>query len=279
MATDEERFIPLSIREGRREPFKPTTGMPPYLWPSIKLWMNKYFINRDGTFDGAHLLHLIRVLRITPPPDVHGRSLYHTITRSLETAPTEALDVIDALLFLDHNPRELNEILKDVDHEYTVHSDRKRLVKKIDDSVWTEYKLAIETQDEASALLEQAWAKQFSRKQDLKGAWADATKAVEAALKPIVAPKGEASIGSMIQMLKDKPEKWECRLPDRNWKKITITGIDSLANALILVGYEPGRHGGSNDEPPIDSITSSTVVLQAVSIVAWIRQGALRMLD
>lgn len=231
------------------------------------------YVGRQGE---ARLRRLCRLLQI----DFSGSRLEeqaHTLVLCMCGQDDEALDIIDALLFLGHRPEELDEMLWDVEHEYTVHTDRKRLVLRVDDSAWAALAVAVSAENEASNALEQAWACQYGRSgQDASKVWDLCTQAVESVLKPLVSPNdSKATLGKMIQALEDAPRKWEFALPTRERKGALITGVDSFISALRIVGYNPSRHGGSSDK--VQLAESAVVLHQAVAIVCWLNQGALRV--
>lgn len=169
----------------------------------------------------------------------------YTLVEAIGGDEQQAFDIIDALLFIGHSPEELDEMLWDVEHEYTVHTDGKRLVLSVDDSAWAALAVAVSAENEASDALEQAWAYQYGRNgQDAGKVWDLCTQAVESVLKPLVSPNGsKATLGKMIQALEDALHKWEFALPTRERKGALITGMDSFISALRIVGYNPSRHG------------------------------------
>lgn len=270
MLEKRERFVRLSVREGRREPRQPASGIPGCLVSSIRSWMN------DGLRTEDSLNRLSRLLDLSS-----GEYVWYEVAEGLTAAVAdgvpEALDIVDALLFLGHDPEALDEMLWDVEHEYTVHTDRKRLVLRVDDSAWAALAVAVSAENEASDALEQAWAYQYGRNgQDASKVWDLCTRAVESVLKPLVSPNdSKATLGKMIQALEDAPHKWEFALPTRERKGALITGMTSFISALRIVGYNPSRHGGSSDK--VQLAESAVVLHQAVAIVCWLNQGALRV--
>ena len=96
--------------------------------------------------------------------------------------------------------------------------------------------------------MQEAWTLAFGREPNLSDAWGRAIKAIETLLKPIVSPKNnKATIGSMTNELRNSPDKWECKLPDREYKANGETnvksGIEVFTDALATIGYQPDRHG------------------------------------
>lgn len=280
MDEERERFVPLSIREGRREPFKPTEGMPGYLWGSVFTWIDRYI--RDphgyGSYSISAVHALGRAMRFEVP-ESHDWEFVEAFYLKCKVNEEFCFDVMDALLFFGHEPHTVDQYLWDVDHVYTVHTDHIRLVKRVDDTVWASYGQAVQPDDQAARLLESAWAKQFSRDQDPDGAVDDATAAIESLLKPVVAPNDEkATFGRMVAAIEDAPNKWECSIPDRNWRGEILTGVDAFLDALKIVLYRPDRHGGG-DRTGYTSEQSATVILQAVTIIGWLRQDVFRRVE
>ena len=117
----------------------------------------------------------------------------------------------------------------------------------------------------------------------MSDAWGRAIKAIETLLKPIVSPKNKkATIGSMTSELRQAPDKWECKLPDRVYKANGETnvkpGIEVFIDALATIGYQPDRHG--SDQPQdVDEATARSVVFMATTVVGWLRDGILRTVD
>ena len=117
----------------------------------------------------------------------------------------------------------------------------------------------------------------------MSDAWGRAIKAIETLLKPIVSPKNKkATIGSMTSELRQAPDKWECKLPDRVYKANGETnvkpGIEVFIDALATIGYQPDRHG--SDQPQdVDEATARSVLFLATTVVGWLRDGILRTID
>lgn len=131
--------------------------------------------------------------------------------------------------------------------------------------------------------MQEAWALAFGREPNLSDAWGRAIKAIETLLKPIVSPKnGKATIGSMASALRQAPDKWTCKLPDRDYKangEINVKpGIEVFIDVLATIGYQPDRHG--SDQPQdVDEATARSVLFLATTVVAWLRDGTLRTID
>ena len=189
-----------------------------------------------------------------------------------------ALDVMDWLL--GHgcgHAQSLEHILKSAGHVLRVSPER------IEPTLWNEYKQVTQLDDQASQYMQEAWALAFGREPNLSDAWGRAIKAIETLLKPIVSPKNDkATIGSMVSALRQSPDKWKCKLPDREYKSNGKTnvkpGIEVFIDALATIGYQPDRHG--SDQPQdVDEITARSVLFLATTVVGWLRDGALVIAD
>ena len=195
-----------------------------------------------------------------------------------------ALDVIDWLLghgFGHAQP--LEHILKSAGHVLRVSPDGSRLVERIEPALWDEYEQVTQPDDKASQYMQEAWIFAFGRDPNLSDAWGKAIKAIETLLKPIVSPSdNKATLGKMISVLRQSPDKWECKLPDREYKANGETnvkpGIEVFIDALATIGYQPDRHG--SDQPQdVDEATARSVLFLATTVVGWLRDGILRTID
>ena len=131
--------------------------------------------------------------------------------------------------------------------------------------------------------MQEAWALTFGREPNLSDAWGRAIKAIETLLKPIVSPSDvRATLGKMISVLRQSPDKWKCKLPDREYKANGETnvkpGIEVFIDALATIGYQPDRHG--SDQPQdVDEATARSVAFLATTVVGWLRDGILTTID
>ncbi|MBF1032906.1 MAG: hypothetical protein HXL00_04145 [Candidatus Nanosynbacter sp.] len=197
---------------------------------------------------------------------------------------SRALDVIDWLLghgFGHAQP--LEHILKSAGHVLRVSPDGSRLVERIDPALWDEYEQVTQPDDQASQYMQEAWAPAFGRNPNVGDAWSKAIKAIETLLKPIVSTKNDkATIGSMVSALRQSPDKWKCKLPDREYKsngKINVKpGIEVFIDVLATIGYQPDRH--DSDQPQeTDETTARSILFLATTVIGWLRDGMLRTID
>lgn len=276
-----DEYEPLSVREGRAAPFGLTKGFPGYLRRSLATWFSDLalILRLDDGYESFEQF-IDRKLRRSS-----RFSFDNFADPNYPVQDAELLDVIDSLLFhltpllkeryaghlgwslFEH----LSRILADVNHEYRVDRDAKCLLKRVDETVWASYERARSADDEASKWIASAWAKSYSRDRDPSGAWSDARKAVEAALKPIVSPEHKrATISSMLREIRQAEHKWECDLRGSD----NESAVMQFARSLEVIGYPGDHHGGVNGS--VESEVSRTAVLQAVAVVGWLRDGAFR---
>ena len=280
-------WTPLSVRRNQQSEFSLVDNVPQFMRHGIKGWIQQA-INGDNRLVAQMALELridelsdnidnfypddavIACIQRSGPWDMYDESL--------------ALDVIDWLL--DHgcgHAQSLEHILKSAGHVLRVSPDGSRLVERIEPTLWDEYEQVTRLDDQASQYMQEAWALAFGRNPNVGDAWSKAIKAIETLLKPIVSPKNnKATIGSMTSELRQAPDKWECKLPDREYKANGETnvkpGIEVFIDALATIGYQPDRHG--SDQPQdVDEATARSVLFLATTVVGWLRDGTLRTID
>lgn len=278
-----DNWIPLPVRRNQRQPFTPVDGVPDFLWQYAMRWIENA-LNDDASIACGLSIDL-RLERAGNYLDFQGAS--YAIRSCLEETghnQIATLDVIDWLLNHSYGHADALEfILKSAGHVLRVSPDGNRLVERIDPALWDEYEQVTQPDDQASQYMQEAWVLAFGREPNLSDAWGRAIKAIETLLKPIVSPKNnKATIGSMTGELRQAPDKWECKLPDRVYKANGETnvkpGIEVFIDALATIGYQPDRHG--SDQPQdVDEATAHSVLFLATTVVGWLRDGTLRTID
>ena len=278
-----DNWIPLSVRRNQRQPFTPVDGIPDFLWQYALNWIENVLDN-DASMVCALSIDL-RLERVGSYLEYRGAN-YAIRTYLEETQHDQytVLDVIDWLLGHGCGQADaLEYILKPAGHVLRVSPDGDRLVERIDPALWDEYEQVTQPDDQASQYMQEAWSLAFGRNPNVGDAWSKAIKAIETLLKPIVSPKNnKATIGSMTSELRQSPDKWECKLPDREYKANGETnvkpGIEVFIDVLATIGYQPDRHG--SDQPQdVDEATARSVVFLATTVVGWLRDGTLRTID
>ena len=267
-----ERFVPLSVRMGQREPFGETVGVPLYLRHGLERWLDTWVENRFP-YQQDQLAELIQAKLRLDLPD----SRWWCLRDAMKSDPKLYLDVIDFVVSLSGEP-DLQwleeELLWEVAHEYRVDYANRRLVKRVDETVYGAYLKAATPIDQASELLREAWAASYAREgRDPAVAWDKAVAAVEAILAPIISPNdAKATLGKLRAALRDTPTRFECDIPHPD----DSSGAEQLLAALGAIQFRPGRHGGDGRE--CDPAHSVATVLQAVTIIGWVREGLVRRL-
>lgn len=278
-----DNWEPLSVRRNQHQPFTPVDGVPDFLWQYAMRWIENAVDDDSSIVCGLSID--LRLERAGNYLDFQGAN--YAVRSCLEETghnQTAALDVIDWLLNHSYGHADALEfILKSAGHVLRVSPDRSRLVERIEPTLWDEYEQVTQPDDQASQHMQEAWALAFGRDPNLSDAWGRAIKAIETLLKPIISPKNKkATIGSMTSELRQAPDKWECKLPDRvydvNGEINSKRGIEVFVDALATIGYQPDRHG--SDQPQdVDEATARSVLFLATTVVGWLRDGTLRTID
>lgn len=267
--------VPFSVRRGKREVLTHHNGVPLHIKSPLTLWIyqftNSYpYANKD-TLDAM-------ISQLQWPiyeRDVDRR--YAMVHARIEDDDDSFLDALD-LLCTGADWKQLKELEEILEQGLSIYRVRRTkpfgLEERLGDETRSALALATSVDDDSAEHLADAWVEAYGRDPDATRAWHSAVKAVESLLKPIVEPSNpRATLGTMKAALRNKPEKWT----------FGITGQDGDDSArmflqvLEIVGYEPGRHGTDPARATIEQ--ARVVVLQAVTIVEWLRAGALQRTD
>ncbi|MDO5099797.1 MAG: hypothetical protein Q4D85_13740 [Corynebacterium sp.] len=264
------QYVPFSQRMGLTERFEPTRDLFPALNSHLHSWLLAQSRNMY-----THYQQIERRLRF--PVGAIGE-IINAYGENLNTHGNSELiwDIIDAFLVHGADRYSLSAILDSFEHEYTVHPTERRLIQRLDKTTLEGYSSATTPEDESSDHLNVAWNAVYSRNPDYSKAWEYATKAVEAALRPIVAPNdSKATLGKLIGQISSTPNQWTISIAKRDLAGKEISPIDLFISTLRIVNYSPDRHGGSNAE----AVTKDHAILvlhQATAIVNWLRAGCLQ---
>lgn len=285
---DGNRRPPLSVRRGQQPEFTQVTGVPKFLWPYLRDWIYRAVKNDENSFGIVYSLGLDFHMEIGESISSKdpARSLVQFLADHCSglfygwDSGFLIFDIIDSLLDYGCGDAEmLEEILYRTGHELRVSPKGDFLVERIDPVNWNSYEEAVHPEDVASKLMQDAWSLAFGRDPNLLEAWGNAIKSIETLLKPVVSPDDEkATIGKMTNALRDKPEKWDCLLPDREYlfggEKITKASMDVFIDALSVIGYQPNRHGSGTIEE-VDETAVRGVLFLATTVLGWLREGVL----
>jgi hypothetical protein len=127
--------------------------------------------------------------------------------------------------------------------------------------------------------LQAAWAAVYGRNPNPDLAYAEAVRAVEGLVCPMVQPKltehGKATLGTVIGDLRRNAfHRWELVLPGQDGQ---ARDIDPLIGMLELLWHaQVSRHGGAPKSRRQDQAEAQAAVHLAVTIVQWLRTGVLR---
>lgn len=246
-------WVPLSIRNGDREPFTLSDTIP----ESVKSIINKNIDNllRDisPNFD-----FFFAQMRISPGLNSQPTQIFYNFMKSSEEAYLDGLDYIlhnalNAGIRSHHSYRSdiliklfnMKEILRraNVNWDIVMTSDETLayLERRVMHEVQERYDIVAESVPElAGNHLRNSWKNAYMHGGNYEEAWVSARKAVECMLTPIISPNNRrATISSLIRDMKVKPEKWVCTIPASNNKE----SVEKFISLLRMMPYEPGHHG------------------------------------
>lgn len=269
-------YVPFSVRRGKREVLTHQDGIPLHIKSSLVEWVQQFTLRPYTGADADVLLSLIS--RLQWP--IHEREVnqrffkVHALIESDDDCFLDALDLLCTGATWGQL-KALDEILEDGLSRYRVRRTKPYgLEDRLGDETRSALALAASVDDDAAEHIAQAWVEAYGRDPDATRAWHSAVKAVESLLKPIVEPKNSlATLGSMKSALRGKPEKWTFALTKHDGD----SSAQLFIQVLEIIGYEPGRHGTDPDRATIEQ--ARVVVLQAVTIVEWLRAGVLKRTD
>lgn len=276
-------WVPLSIRNGEREPFTLSDTIP----ESVKSIINKNIDNllRDisPNFD-----FFFAQMRISPGLNSQPIQMFYNYMKSSEEAYLDGLDyILHSALDVSIRSFRSNEydILKklinmkeilrraNVNWDIMLASDDTLvyLERRVIPEVQTRYdKVAESVPELAGNHLRNSWKNAYMHGGSYKEAWEYARKAVECMLTPIVSPNNRrATISSLIRDMKVKPEKWICTIPASNNKE----SVEKFISLLRMMPYEPGHHGQEPTE--ISEKEAQLQTTLAITICQILHDGGL----
>jgi hypothetical protein len=209
--------------------------------------------------------------------------MFQTPLSALQAALTgaQALDIIDAVLWLtgtvatpyaerDDFPRRLEGLLSTGGSAWKVGQAPDgglRLVRRVDETVEAAARSQIERGGNAGRHLHRAWHGVFGRQPNPSHAYREAVRAVEAAAKPVIIPTDQvATLGKMIDALRDKPSKWT----------VDVGSIDTVRQMMESIWTSQlDRHGTDDETAPLHVSREEAVaaVYLDVTLVSWFRDG------
>lgn len=266
----------LSVRRGLRKPFELQEGMPPHIWAQLRPLMY------DGLGERPDVVGVIAARLMIPVG--HGYSPLQDLFGEIAGDEDLILDVLDLYVRFAvalRDPR-ASQILRDIKfllgqgHSiWTLNLDEGRVEERVSSEVTAMYESLQSEGGRASELISEAWRCAFGRSPDPSAAWDQCTRALEAALIPIVSPRNtKARYGTVVSNMKDLPEKWDADLTGDTPRERTLAFIDLLEK----VPYSPDRHEGSSTVH-IPVTLARSIVLITTSILEIVHQKGLRRVE
>jgi hypothetical protein len=155
------------------------------------------------------------------------------------------------------------------------------LERRIEETVTTAARETIATAPPATQdHLEAAWVAVYGRNPNADLAYAEAVRAVETRICPLVQPKltqrGKATLGTVIGDLRSNSfHRWELALSGEDGQP---RDIDRLIGMLELLWHaQVSRHGGAPKSRRQDQAEAQAAIHLAVMVVKWLDTGVLRL--
>jgi hypothetical protein len=275
MSLQEDDWLPLSVRTGRRERTDLHEGIPTHLLAPLRYWIEGELGYRSRPVGGRDTMNTNLMLRIgtmisvSLPLTNDAVKRMNALIGEGERNTETYLDLLDALLRCTRGSNDqLEAILRDGRSAWKVAPGGSSLVRRVDPSVQTSADLAMSPNDLASAELVEAWDRVYGRHADASDAWDHAIKAVEAMTIPIVVPNhAKATLGNVIGELGKTNTPFTFGLGGK-------AGLDTFVSVLSLIWPNPDRHGNGNGRQPTETEGRAVLAL-AVTVVQWLRDGLL----
>lgn len=280
--TNNQDWVPLSIRSGDREEFSLSNTIPNATKPIITAGIRNLARYISPKFD-------LFFARLRIPVDFSRplAGLFYSYMNSDEKSYMDGFDFIlhsTSVIFEDSHPfrdlamqeiRSIQDVLQyaNVNWRISISSEGKRLCleRRVMPEVQKRYDVVAESVPElAGNHLRNSWKNAYMHGGSYKEAWEYARKAVECMLTPIVSPNNRrATISSLIRDMKVKPEKWVCAIPASNNKE----SVEKFISLLRMMPYEPGHHGQEPTE--ISEKEAQLQATLAITICQILHDGGL----
>jgi hypothetical protein len=144
------------------------------------------------------------------------------------------------------------------------------LERRVDDSAISNARQAFD-RGRAGDHLRDAWHSVYGRPPNPTVAYAEAVKAVEVAARPAISPNDStATLGRMVEAIRDKPKKWVTRLVGRTVEGVVV--VETMARLLWQGQHD--RHGDAGAPRSVTQAEAEAAVQLAVLLVQWFELGA-----
>lgn len=271
-----QSWAPLSVRHdpSRLEVFQAVRdGVPEGARRVLVEWCDRAFgTDADLPFELKTRLFEMSTNQQLPDYVVSDSGNWEGFLRQDDDLLLEAIDF--ALRWTDESRRaQLSFILRQSRSEYRVGKDaddRWALQKTYSDELVELVESIAAQSGRAAKHLRIAWSNIAGRQPDPDKACWEATKAVEVAAKPTIAPNDDTThLSKMLGEMKANPDRWEIGLtPDES--------IERLMGMMRLVLQEGRRHGDDTQPIGVSSEAAEIVVQTAVVLVNWFESGFVR---
>ncbi|GAA4729902.1 hypothetical protein Prum_067590 [Phytohabitans rumicis] len=270
-------------------------GVPDHLRGPLAHWLECQFlaiaIGRSGSEEKA--LRIATRARV----DLNGDKFHYSekwakytnalIDAAGKAQPTVLLDIIDAALFdrvhqpthpmtpdQPGHPEQLDEILRDGNSVYRVRRpDCAGLERRVDETVASAVRHAADSGP--GQHLKASWDAAYALHPNASVAYAEAVKAVEEVLVPLVLPgENKATLGGVLGKWKTTANQWELAIADGDANPASIDPLVSLTR-LLWQGHRD-RHAGTPTAVDVTPEAARMAMHAAATIVQWTVEGGLR---
>ncbi|WP_314672175.1 hypothetical protein [uncultured Rothia sp.] len=284
--TNNQDWVPVSIRNGDREEFS--------LSDTIPKEINEIIISNVSRIEGYIYpkfdLFFARLrIPLTPNPLIPGKSYSYSFYKYMDSSEEACIDALDFILhcvseryrnnlYISKDVIELisniENILRYANVNWRINREENNqlsLMRRVMPDVQERYSnLANSVSELAGNHLRNSWKNAYMHGGNHEEAWGSARKAVECMLTPIVSPNNpRATISSLIRDMKVKPEKWVCTIPASNNKE----SVEKFISLLRMMPYEPGHHGQEPTE--ISEKEAQLQATLAITICQILHDGGL----
>ncbi|MDE0138686.1 MAG: hypothetical protein OXM57_09130 [bacterium] len=277
-------WIPLSQRENPSGDFEgPFEGVPVWLRGSLIDWVRPALTGGtpwDGySFWSIEQIRFIeRSLRLKLPTG-DEEHLGQWILRLMQGNSDFLLDVVDLVLSnlaKRTNAVELRRILEEAGSIWTpvLEDHHFRLERRVQGEVMKRANRVMESRDNASKHLKEAWIRVYGRSPDPSSAYREAVRAVEAAAKTVVSPNNKlTTLGTIIADVKSRPTKFAVSLEPGTRDKDPVEGLVYMLRLLWKAQID--RHGtdDQNARLHVSLEEAETALHLAITLVHWFREG------
>ncbi|WP_147376305.1 hypothetical protein [Micromonospora radicis] len=301
-AMGEDNWTPFYARQrdGREDFFRLHDGVPDWLKESLWSWLSAELAtwkssSTGGYFDPnvAKIREVERLIRIgigwsgsgeKYSGRLNGLAALRAVLYKNDMAFLTAVDYRLSFLAIERDRAKiarLEGILKDSASKWRVSeiSGKPGLGERIDETVQMAAESLATKEARAGELLADAWRHAFSMNRDPSAAYRCAVRAVEAAAGPALTPSDQMpTLGKMISVFRDKPEKWDFAFTVDSAvdpKKVLLQMLQ------LLWTNEYSRHVDPGLDSPLHVTQgeAESAVMLALTVTSWFSSGAICMRD